>query len=89
MTKTGILQRRISVAVSFRRADMERVPTDQSESIYLPLHPYGFRINIAHPRIAPLYERFRRWKGIPYGMPLSDDERFEFESYIIRKVNDK
>ena len=30
-----------------------------------------------------LYERFKKWKGIPKWCPLSDNERFEFENYII------
>ncbi|MBQ2175289.1 MAG: hypothetical protein II453_09560, partial [Alphaproteobacteria bacterium] len=40
---------------------------------------YGYQINISHPSIKPLYDRFKKWKGIPDWCPLSDEERFEFE----------
>lgn len=35
------------------------------------------------PKIRELYDRFRRWKGIPYNEPCSDREREEFERYIL------
>lgn len=54
------------------------------ESVILdPPNPYGYRINISHPRIRPLYDRYREWRGIPKHFPLSDQERFEFEEYIL------
>lgn len=54
-----------------------------AESMLICNNPYGYHINIAHPQIAPLFERFKRWKGIPRMNPLSDEERFEFEEYIL------
>lgn len=46
---------------------------------------YGYQIDISHPSIKPLYDRFKKWKGIPDWCPLSDEERFEFESYILKR----
>lgn len=44
---------------------------------------YGYKVNINHPDIAPLYVRYKKWKKIPLWCPLSDKERLEFEQYII------
>lgn len=46
-------------------------------------NPYGYRLDISDPEILELYYRFKRWKKIPYTCPLSDDERHEFEDYIL------
>lgn len=46
-------------------------------------NPYGYRVDISEPEVLELYRRFKRWKNIPYWCPLSDDERFEFERYIL------
>lgn len=43
---------------------------------------YGYKTDVNDPKIAPLYERFKKWKGIPVWCPLSDAERHEFEAYI-------
>lgn len=50
------------------------------ESIYAPDNKYGYKINITHPDIKPLYQRFKKWKGIADWCPLSDAERLEFET---------
>ena len=55
------------------------------ESIFIDGNPYGYLLDISHPRIAPLYWRYKEWKGIPRNIPMSDAERFEFESYVLRK----
>lgn len=57
----------------------------QLDSIYTENNKYGFKININHLRVRDLYIRYKRWKNIPYNVPLSDDERFEFESYMSQK----
>ena len=46
-------------------------------------NPYGYRLDISEPDINRLYNRFKKWKGIPPWCPLSDDERREFEGYIL------
>lgn len=54
-------------------------------TIYAAENKYGYRINIMHPKIEPLYKRYKKWKGIADWCPLSDAERFEFESYILKR----
>ena len=44
---------------------------------------YGFRVNIRNPYAYTLYERYRKKKGIPRHYPMSDEERFEFELFVI------
>ena len=46
-------------------------------------NPYGYQVDISHPDILPLYWRYKKWKGIPRWCPLSDEERKEFEAYIL------
>ena len=46
-------------------------------------NPYGYRLDISEPDINRLYNRFKKWKGIPSWCPLSDEERLEFEEYIL------
>ena len=55
------------------------------EKITIPKNLYGYRINITHPEIKPLYDRFKKWKNVPAWCPLSDKERLEFEGYILKK----
>lgn len=56
------------------------------ENIYLISHPYGYQINIGHPKIDPLYRRYKERNGIPPWCALSDDERMKFESYIFELI---
>ena len=51
---------------------------------FIPDDCYGYKVDISNPKIKPLYERYKKWKGIPSWCPLSDDERLEFESYILK-----
>lgn len=60
--------------------------TAMAEGVLAPNNPYGYRVNISHPQIEPLYWRYKAWKGIPHNIPMSDAERFEFEEYILRLV---
>ena len=46
-------------------------------------NPYGYKLNVNHPRIRELYDRYKKWKGID-GRPPTDQERFEFESMIMK-----
>ena len=52
-------------------------------------NPYGYRVDISTPEVAELYARFKKWKNIPSWCPLSDKERFEFESYILGENKDE
>ncbi len=55
-------------------------------SIFIDDNPYGYRININHPKILPLFEKYKKWKEIPSNEPLADAERFEFEDIIINQI---
>lgn len=57
--------------------------------IILPKNKYGYQVDITDPKISPLYWRFKKWKGVPDWCPLSDEERLEFESYILKKAGVK
>lgn len=54
-------------------------------SIYCSPNPYGYRYNVNHPKINELYHRYLKWKGI-VGRPMTDKERYEFESYIDKLI---
>ena len=45
---------------------------------------YGYQVDITEPKYRELYERYKKWKGLPRWCPLSDGERFEFENYVLR-----
>lgn len=55
----------------------------KDDSIILPPNKYGYRVNINHPRIRPLYERFKQKKN---ALILSDAERHEFELIILNRI---
>ena len=59
--------------------DTQPTPTPP---MYNEDNPYGFKLNINHPRVAELWKRFEKYKGIG-GRPPRDDERREFESMIL------
>lgn len=46
-------------------------------------NPYGYRVDITKPKYRELYDRYRKWKGMPPWCPLSDKERLEFEAYVL------
>ena len=45
---------------------------------------YGYKVNVNHPQVQPLYEQFKKKLKTPI---LSDRERFQFESIIISKFS--
>ena len=58
--------------------------SSQNDKIILDKpNKYGYQVNINHPKVQPLYERFKRSKK---AIILSDKERLEFEEIIIKKV---
>ena len=46
-------------------------------------NPYGYRLNLNHFIIREIYWRYKAKNGIPRNIPLSDDERFDFEDVTI------
>lgn len=55
------------------------------DSIYTDNNPYGYRINVNHPKVRNKYNRYKTWKGVPLSEPLSDEQRLEFEIYLLKK----
>ena len=49
-------------------------------------NPYGYRVDISKAKNRELYERYKKWKGIPRWSPLSDWEREEFERYVLGEM---
>lgn len=66
--------------MSMRYDEPRRISTDTYTLID---NPYGYRVNINHPRINPYYRRYKEWRGIAFAAALSDQERVEFESYML------
>ncbi|MBP3327855.1 MAG: hypothetical protein J6L91_02995 [Clostridia bacterium] len=50
-------------------------------------NPCGYIVNINHPEILPLYNRYKANKGIPTECALSDKERLAFEWFISHKFS--
>lgn len=57
--------------------------TDNNDSIYVLNNKYGYKINVNHPKIRPLYDVYKKKIG---AMILSDKERFQFESIIFKMI---
>ena len=58
-----------------------------NNGIYLEKqNKYGFRLNINHPRINELYRRFKEWKSLPANLPLDNEQRLEFENYVLQTL---
>lgn len=55
-------------------------------SVLSPQNKYGYRIDISHPCIKPLYEKFKSDKKTTI---LSDDERHEFETIILTMISNQ
>ena len=52
-------------------------------SVFAPQNKYGYKININHPIIRPLYEKCKSKLNI---MIMSDQQRHDFETIILRKI---
>ena len=57
--------------------------SEKHNSIYAKPNKYGYKIAINHPKIKPLYERYKRRNGILIPSPK---ERFEFEAHIMSAI---
>ncbi|MBP5361917.1 MAG: hypothetical protein J6Y71_02655 [Ruminococcus sp.] len=66
--------------------ELARAKQDNENSIYAPHNSYGYKINIHHPQIRPLYERYKEYLGENI---LSDKQRFEFEMIIFKMIEKK
>ena len=53
---------------------------NEAVSMYNKNNPYGFRLNVNHPEVRPYYERYKAKIGATI---ISDEQRREFEGYMI------
>lgn len=54
-----------------------------NNSIYAKENKYGYKINVNHPEIRPLYELF---KEKTKAVILSDKQRFYFETLVFQMI---
>lgn len=45
---------------------------------------YGYKLNINHAKVKPLYERYKAKNNIRFNHPLSDAQRLEFETILLK-----
>ena len=58
-----------------------------NNGIYLEKqNKYGFKLNINNARINELYRRFKEWKGLPANLPIDNEQRLEFEKYVLQTL---
>lgn len=62
---------------------MEAVAITPNDSIYAKTNKYGYKINVNHPQIQPLYEYYKRRIGEKI---LSDRQRLNFECLIFQMI---
>ena len=62
---------------------------NNTTAVYLTCNPYGYRLNINHPRINALYRRYKAWKGLTGHLPITDNQRREFESYVVAMLQNE
>jgi len=67
----------------------EQYGFNTANTIFNANNPYGFKINISHPKIYPLYIRFKKSKNLPLHFPISDKQRAEFEEHIMKMLEHK
>ena len=65
---------------------MEAVRITPNDSIYAKTNKYGYKINVNHPLIQPMYERYKNHIGEKI---LSDRQRLNFESLIFQMIERK
>lgn len=58
-----------------------------NNGIYLEKqNKYGFVLNINNSRINELYRRYKAWKGLPQNLPIDNEQRLEFEKYVLQTL---
>ena len=57
----------------------------EEKYLFRPADRWGFFTNLRHPTVRKEYEAFHLKRKIPPSFPLSDEERHEFDSYILQK----
>lgn len=71
---------------------MESVIPKETDSIFInPArpNPYGYKINVNHPRIRPLFTAWHRKIGVPESVPITHAQRFQFEAMVMELIRRK
>lgn len=58
----------------------------RSEIIFPVPNRYGYRVNINHPQVRPLYEAYHRHIGVPLHIHLTGKQRLHFEALLFRMI---
>ncbi len=51
--------------------------------MFCGLNKYGYKLNINHPFINKIYNRYKKANNLSTRFPLSDSERLDFETATI------
>ena len=57
-----------------------------SRSVFATDIKYGYFLNVQHPEISRRMTAYRKAHGIPVDVPLSDEERADFEKDVMREL---
>ena len=57
----------------------------ETNSMFNSNNKYGYKLNLNNPKIKELYYRYKKFIGIAREIPLSDEQRREFENYILNE----
>lgn len=57
-----------------------------NDTIYAKPNNYGYKLNVNHPQIQPLYERYKKYLGEKI---LSDWQKYTFETMIFKALQKK
>lgn len=69
--------------ISWEDAQKLGMCREEEESIFAKPNKYGYKINVNHPKIRPLYERYKEKVGERI---LSDQQRRHFELLIFELI---
>ena len=72
--------------ISWEDAEKLGKRDEEKESIFAKPNKYGYKININHPKINPMYERYKDKLGERI---LSDAQRFAFETAVFQMIERK
>lgn len=59
---------------------------ERQDSVYAAYNKYGYKVNVNHPYVRPLYERYKEKAG---EIILSDAQRHDFEQRFFRMIERK
>lgn len=76
----------MGMKISWEDAEKLGINDDAEESIFAKPNKYGYKININHPKINKMYERYKHRLGERI---LSDAQRFAFELLIFQMIERK